>query len=166
MRLADLVEILAAFEAAHVRYLIVGGYAVIGHGHVRTTLDLDLVVDLEGDQPGRVVAVLDQLGYRPRAPVPLADFANSERRRAWLEDKGAQVFTVVRGDGIAHSEVDVFLQYPFAFAEAYAAATVIDLPDGTPMRIVDIERLKAMKRAAARPQDLGDLAALDAMDAE
>jgi hypothetical protein len=41
--------VLAPLERAGVRYLVVGGVAVVLHGYLRTTLDLDLVVQLEGD---------------------------------------------------------------------------------------------------------------------
>ena len=39
--------IVGALNAAHVRYLIAGGLAVIAHGHVRLTQDVDLIVDFE-----------------------------------------------------------------------------------------------------------------------
>lgn len=38
---------LSALNATGVRYLVVGGVAVVLHGHLRTTADLDLVVSLE-----------------------------------------------------------------------------------------------------------------------
>ena len=41
--------IIAALNAANVRYLVVGGLAVVAHGHVRFTADLDLVLELQED---------------------------------------------------------------------------------------------------------------------
>ncbi len=38
--------VLAALDAAGVRFVVVGGVAVVLHGHPRMTADLDLVVDL------------------------------------------------------------------------------------------------------------------------
>ena len=35
-------ELLRSLNDEHVRYLVVVGYAVILHGHPRTTIDLDL----------------------------------------------------------------------------------------------------------------------------
>jgi hypothetical protein len=40
-------QVLAALNAENVRYLVVGGVAVVLHGHLRTTADLDLVVELK-----------------------------------------------------------------------------------------------------------------------
>lgn len=40
----DFKDLLSAFHARGVRYLVVGGYAVSFHGHPRATKDLDLFV--------------------------------------------------------------------------------------------------------------------------
>ena len=48
-------RVLAALNAAEVRYLVVGGVAVVLHGYLRTTADLDLVVELETDNVLRAV---------------------------------------------------------------------------------------------------------------
>jgi hypothetical protein len=42
-------RVLKALNEADVRYLVVGGVAVVLHGHLRTTADLDLAVELERD---------------------------------------------------------------------------------------------------------------------
>jgi hypothetical protein len=41
----DLVEMLSAFAAHRVRYLVVGGHAVSRHTRSRTTKDLDVWLD-------------------------------------------------------------------------------------------------------------------------
>ncbi len=69
--------ILAALNQENIRYLIVGGLAVVAHGYVRFTADLDLIVDLEEQNIRRALTCLGGLGYRPRAPVPLDDFTDS-----------------------------------------------------------------------------------------
>ncbi len=43
----ELFAILTSLAAAEVRFLVVGGVAVVLHGHPRFTADLDLVLDLE-----------------------------------------------------------------------------------------------------------------------
>jgi hypothetical protein len=45
-------------ERAGVRYLVVGGVAVVLHGYLRTTLDLDLVIQLEPDNLDRALTAL------------------------------------------------------------------------------------------------------------
>jgi hypothetical protein len=43
--LEDLVALCGALNAERVRYVLIGGFAVILHGWVRTTKDIDLLVD-------------------------------------------------------------------------------------------------------------------------
>lgn len=47
MELSHLEQIFGALNEAQVRYLVVGGLAVIAHGYVRYTNDLDLVIQLD-----------------------------------------------------------------------------------------------------------------------
>lgn len=78
-------QILAALNAETVRYLVVGGVAVVLHGHLRTTADLDLVVELAPDNARRALAALAKLGFRPRAPVPAEHFLDAGIRQSWIE---------------------------------------------------------------------------------
>jgi hypothetical protein len=78
---SDFDLIFAALGKRKVRYLIVGGVAVVLHGIPRFTADIDLVLALD---KANVLAALDALaglGYWPRAPVPLLDFADPALRR-------------------------------------------------------------------------------------
>jgi hypothetical protein len=56
-------SVLAALNAANVRYLVVGDVAVVLHGHLRTTAAFDLVVQLTPDNALRAVRALATLGY-------------------------------------------------------------------------------------------------------
>jgi uncharacterized protein (DUF1330 family) len=66
----EIERVLAALERAGVRYLVVGGVAVVLHGFLRTTADLDLVIQLDPANVRRALDALTDLGYQPRAPVP------------------------------------------------------------------------------------------------
>ncbi|HKQ18127.1 MAG TPA: DUF6036 family nucleotidyltransferase [Candidatus Eisenbacteria bacterium] len=50
--------ILGALNRERVRYLVVGGLAVVAHGFVRFTADLDLVLDPERDSLRRAIKAL------------------------------------------------------------------------------------------------------------
>ena len=41
----DFLDLIAALKTASARFLVVGGYAVAAHGHVRATKDLDVWVE-------------------------------------------------------------------------------------------------------------------------
>jgi hypothetical protein len=156
-------QVLAALNAARVRYLVVGGVAVVLHGHLRTTADLDLVVALEPDNARRAVAALEGLGLRPRAPVPAAAFADASARAGWIAEKGLEVFSLwsARLPGL---EVDLFVREPFDFETAYARSVRVAL-DTTYATVASLADLVAMKRAAGRPVDLADVEALEAIGA-
>ena len=49
----DFLRVLQALEVAGVRYVLVGGLAVLLHGIDRLTADIDLVVDLAPEQARR-----------------------------------------------------------------------------------------------------------------
>lgn len=155
---------LAALEADGVRYLVVGGVAVVLHGHLRTTADLDLVVQLDPDNARRAIGALSRLGYRARAPVPAEAFADASARAAWKDEKGLTVFSLW-SDRFPALEVDLFVEEPFAFDEAYARAARVPL-DTTTVSVVSMADLIALKEAAGRPVDLSDVEALRAIAGE
>lgn len=62
-------------------------------------------------------------------------------------------------------EVDIFATVPYPFEDMWAASRVVPVA-GIPVRIAGIDHLLAMKREAGRPQDLADIAALEALDEE
>ena len=65
MKLASVEAIARALDEARVRYLVVGGLAVIAHGYGRLTMDVDLVVQLEAGNVIAAFEALAKLGYRP-----------------------------------------------------------------------------------------------------
>lgn len=156
-------RVLAALNADGVRYLVVGGVAVVLHGHLRTTADLDLVVELAPENARRAIAALARLGFRPRAPVPAEQFADAAVRQAWIDEKDLTVFSLW-SDDLPEVEVDLFVKEPFDFGAAYARAVRVPL-DTTTVTVVSLADLVALKRAAGRPVDLEDVAALEALDA-
>jgi hypothetical protein len=86
---------LAAFNEAGVKYVAVGGLAVVLYGHSRLTADLDLVIALDRDNVLRAVSVLQGLGYAPRAPVKAELFADEALREEWIRERGMTVFSMV-----------------------------------------------------------------------
>ncbi len=153
--------IVASLNRANVRYLVVGGLAVVAHGFVRFTADIDVVLDPDPTAMRRAVAALVGLGYRPRAPVPFEDYADPRKRASWLRDKGLTVFSVF-SDQHPATEIDLFVESPFDFERVYADADRFEVASGVEATFVSRADLIAMKRKAGRPQDLKDVAELEA----
>jgi hypothetical protein len=59
----DFKELFRSLNARGVEYLLIGGYAVIIHGYVRNTSDLDIVVSNNPDNAERCVAALIDFGF-------------------------------------------------------------------------------------------------------
>ena len=158
---SDFDLVFAALTQRKVRYLVVGGVAVVLHGVPRFTADLDLVFALD---TANVLAALDALAglaYRPRAPVPLLDFADPSARRDWIEAEGLTVFSLWSPDHPA-TEIDLFIEEPFPFEEVFARATRVDLGENQ-VTVASIADLIELKRRADRPQDREDIERLLAL---
>ena len=111
-----LTDIFRALDDAEVRYLVVGGVAVVLHGYPRFTADLDLVVELTASNASAAIAALQTLGCRPRAPVRAEDFADEDIRASWREEKGLTEFSLW-SPSYPGTEVDLFVQEPFDFGK-------------------------------------------------
>jgi len=70
----DFVDLLRAFIAADVRFLIVGAYALAHHGKPRATGDLDIWIDPTPENAPRVMRALAAFGA-PLRDVTERDFA-------------------------------------------------------------------------------------------
>lgn len=70
----DFVDLLRAFAAADVRYLVVGAYALGLHGRPRATGDLDVWVDATPENAARVMRALAAFGA-PLDTVTADDFS-------------------------------------------------------------------------------------------
>ncbi len=155
--------IIRGLNEADVRYLVVGGLAVVAHGHARFTGDVDLVLDLDPANALRAVEALAALDYRPRAPVPLREFADPARRREWIEAKGLTVFSLASPAHPA-TEVDLFVEEPFDFAATHARAVRFEVAPGLAATFISRADLVDMKRRAGRPVDLDDARVLESLD--
>ena len=154
----NLREIFKALADADADYLVVGGFAVIMHGHLRATRDLDLVIGLEPGNCRKAIDALARIGLRPRLPVTFADFADPAIREDWIQNRNMLVFQLWDPENPERS-VDLFVREPFDVRAMLAEATLKDL-DGIPIRVASIRHLIAMKELAGRRHDIDDIEAL------
>ncbi len=162
METGSVEEIVRSLNGAGARYLIAGGLAVVAHGYVRLTADLDIILDLDHPELRTWLAALGALGYRPRAPVPLEDFADAGKRRSWIAEKNMKVFSLFSPRHPA-TEIDIFAQPPLDFSSAYAKAARFEAGPGITATFLSREDLISLKRAAGRPKDLLDIERLEAL---
>lgn len=148
-----------ALERSGVRYVTVGGVAVVLHGYARLTADVDLVVDLSPEEARRAIEALTSIGLRPAAPVDALDFADPATREEWITRRHMQVFSL-RDPNEPLRQVDLFVEDPLPFGELWERSIVVSL-GSTTARVASMDDLIRIKRDAGRPRDLEDVRALE-----
>ena len=144
-----------ALNEGEIRYVVVGGLAVVLHGYARFTADLDLIIDLDPKEAERALEILQQAGFEPRIPVAAKAFADPEIRQSWIRDKGMQVFSLWDPTNPLRV-VDLFAESPMDFEDLLDRSVPIQLGT-TSVRIAALGDLIQMKLEAGRPKDLADV---------
>jgi hypothetical protein len=123
---------------------VTSGTAVVLHGHVRSILDLDIVVEATPVTADRVLRVLAQGGFVPSIPLP------------------PSMVSVLRMFDQAQREIDVFFRYHIPFEELWQDSVLVPVCQSF-ARIVSLQHLLRIKRTNGRPHDLLDTEALLAL---
>jgi hypothetical protein len=142
---SDFEEILLAFNAAGVKYLVIGAFALAAYTRPRATGDIDLWVEASPDNARRVFSALVSFGA-PLEDVSETTFAETD---------------IVFQIGIAPIRIDILTGIDgVSFDEAWPNRTPAMI--GTvPTHVIGRSDLKRNKAAAGRPQDLADIARLE-----
>ncbi len=141
----DFSDMLSAFAAENVEYLVVGAYALAAHGIPRATGDLDFWVRPSTDNAARVLRALARFGA-PTDRLSIQDLVTPDL-----------VFQI----GVEPGRIDILTSIDaLTFDEAYAARITIRLGD-LDVPVLGRDSLIRNKRALARPKDLADVAALE-----
>ena len=155
----DFLSLFRTLEDAGIRYVVVGGLAVLLHGVDRVTADVDLVVDLAPEEAAKAVAALTGAGMRAALPVDPGLLADPEIRRRWREDHGLLVLSFWDPEN-RRPTVDLFTEAPLDFLELWTSAQLMNI-SGYRIRVASREHLIQIKRQAGRPRDLEDVARLE-----
>jgi hypothetical protein len=137
----DFRDLLAAFNARGVDFLIVGAHALAAHGLVRATKDLDVWIRPALDNAERVLGALADFG------APLQDLTVDDLSKPGL------IFQI----GVEPIRIDVItaidgVTFPDAWAERVSARF-----SDQQVAVLSREHLLTNKRAAGREQDLLDV---------
>lgn len=93
-------NVLAALTRAEVRFLVVGGVASALNGFVRTTEDVDILVDADPDNIRRMLEVLSRFGEGHATELRVDDFTDEEGAVRLIEDFPIDIFTRMGGAGV------------------------------------------------------------------
>jgi predicted nucleotidyltransferase len=142
-------QILDDLNEAGIEYVLVGGIAMIRHGVVRATRDVDAVFDPAEENVARIRDLVGRWqATRPDGtPVRIDEFG---------PDRTIHLAT-------PHGDLDLLSQkiaaIPFARLRERADVKRVD---GIPAPICSLVDLVALKRAAGRERDIADLSDLEA----
>lgn len=164
MKLTTFQAVMDSLNQHQVKFLLVGGMAVVAHGYGRMTFDIDLVIQLNSTNIQRTFDALGPLGFLPRIPVTPEEFADPAIREQWAREKGMIVLNLYSKDH-EPCAIDLFISEPFPFEDTYAKAVPTEV-NGIPFRYVDLNTLIRMKRKAGRPVDLEDVRHLELLAAD
>jgi len=151
----DIAGLLTALARHEVDYVVIGGVATQVHGHRRTTMDLDVTPNPDPENLARLGAALVELDAEPLEGAPEgAEIQTADPERLALAAIVPPLLT-------RHGQIHVLKEPKGArtFEKLREAALVVEL-DGLEVAIVSLDDLIRMKRAAGRPADLEDIAAL------
>ena len=140
----DFVDLLRAFIAADVRFLVVGAYALALHGRPRATGDLDVWIDPTPTNASRVLVALTAFG------APLQDLIEAD-----FVEPG-----VTYQIGVAPGRIDILTDLTgLTFAEAWPGR--IRHPFGNiEVDFIGRDAFIRNKLAVGRTQDLADIEGL------
>jgi hypothetical protein len=141
----DWTEFLSALIAHRVRFVLVGGHAVAGHGQPRLTEDLDVFIDPTLANARRLRDALVAFGFGAVTPA-VEELARKDRvfmlgRKPWRID----ILTGI--DGVS-------------FREAWAGRVEAEFV-ASPLFVIGRSALLKNKRAAGRAKDLLDVELLE-----
>src|SRR6185312_8668264 len=141
----DFLDLLSAFNAAEVRYMVVGAYAVGVHGHPRATKDLDIWIEASAGNAARVMNALQAFGA-PVDDLEVRDF-ETPGTGFMMGNPPRRIDVLTTIDGVRFDEVA-----PRAIEASF---------DGVSAKVIGLEDLLTNKRASGRLQDLADVRALE-----
>ena len=141
---SDFSDLLKLFNDKKVKYLIIGGYAVVQYAEPRFTKDLDVWISTDSENAKAVYVALKEFGA-PLEELTENDFA-----------KEGYFYQM----GVPPVRVDILMGIPgITFETAWNKKVAVDF-DGLLVNFISREDLISAKRASGRPQDLLDADAL------
>lgn len=142
---SDFEDILLAFNAEGVKYLVVGAYAVAAHSRPRATGDIDLWVEATVENSSRVFRALAAFG------APMDD----------VDEQTFVAVDIVFQIGVPPIRIDVLTGIDgISFTQAWPNRVASAI--GTAQtNVLGRDDLLKNKRASARPRDLADIARLE-----
>lgn len=144
----DFKELLSTFKRYKIKYLVVGGYAVMKYTEPRYTKDLDIWISTDKQNAENVFAALCDFGA-PLINLTPDDFT----QEGYFYQMGKPPF-----------RLDIMMSIPgLDFQQAYKNKIEVEIGSVTIPFISRLDLIKS-KKASGRPQDLIDVEKLEKVE--
>jgi len=143
-------KLLAKLAGAEIKFIIVGGVAVALNGFVRTTEDVDILIESSSENVARLLEQLRNFGQGHARELRPSDFSDTEGAIRIIEDFPLDVFTIMRGR---------------RYADLLGAVKTTRIGD-VEVRYLNAEALIALKSESRRDQDRIDVSGLRSLHGE
>jgi aminoglycoside-2''-adenylyltransferase len=140
----DFKEFLKSFNSNGVEYLLIGGYAVGVHGHIRATNDLDVWVNISPENAARIERALREFGFAGTGLNTSLFLNRNNVVRMGVPPIRIEILTSVSG---------------IEFESCYVERETIRVEE-IEVPVISLARLRQNKAASGRAKDLADLECL------
>ena len=149
----DYSNILKAFVEEKIDFTVVGGFAVLAHGVIRITMDLDLAISTKPEELKMTWGVLERLGFVPRQPISKSQFIDPAVLLDLSESKNLKAVSFYHQQQ-PYLVVDLLFTKEFQLNSNEKMS--MDL-FGVSCQVATIEKLIQLKTMAGRDKDLEDI---------
>jgi len=136
----DFKEFIALLNKHDVRYIVIGGYAVVYHGYVRSTNDIDIWIDIQDQNIEKLLLVLKEFGFSS-VGIKRTDFSPNQIIQLGYPPNRIDLITTPAG---------------INFETCFHAKEQVVI-DAVSINIIDLKNLIKGKKASNRARDLADI---------
>ncbi|MBN1521802.1 MAG: hypothetical protein JW928_04650 [Candidatus Aureabacteria bacterium] len=147
-------DIFRAFKKERIKYVIVGGIAVNLLGFVRSTADLDILVEMTDANLKKIIKILKRKKYYARIPVDPLGLIDEKTRKDWVKNKHMKALNFYKKNSL--EGIDIVFNTPVSYMEARKTAKRIKIDDLI-IPVISIDNLIKMKKASSRNIDKIDI---------
>ena len=141
---ANFLEFIECLNKNEVRFVLIGGYAVVLNGHSRSTGDLDIFIESTEENAEKVLKAIDDFGFGS------IGFTKED-----LLDKDGVVQM-----GTPPIRIDILSNVDGITFEVTFASSKDHVEENVSMKVIHINHLIASKLAVGRKKDIADVEAL------
>lgn len=136
-------EMLSALVSNHVEFLLVGGYAVVYHGYIRSTGDMDVWLKPTNENKKKLVAVFNKMGFDTEGVQQISELDFTE--------------VIVFHVGLAPEKIDFLTKIQGVdFELAYNRKQILNLKD-IQVPVLNLSDLIMNKIMTNRSKDIADV---------